>query len=520
MVRIPKTLSEQIDIEATLGLILKNAIKALGGTAGMIAAWSESDRRFVSSVSCGLDAGALSLLNPLLDEMAPDLANSRESFNLLSVLCPGLELPSSDIGLRQNPIIALPLRVGRRSLGLIYILRSAEVAAFSRIDQPVLSAFAEQAAVAIQNANAAHILAAEKQRIESVLENSAEGIMSIDSRCRILGFNTAMEQLTGYTREEVLGKECFRLLNFSDREKRAICRERCPILHNSLPGSLKVEQEGIILTKDKRPVDVSMVYSIVRSPRGRPINAVVNIHDISKARENENFREAILSMLGHELQTPLAIIKGYTDTLSRSDGNWDAETLRQGFKVIEEESDRLSEVMNKLLLASRLSTGTLKLNMEPVQLPALVQKVVRRLSKFTTIHTFEVQFPADFPAVKAEPQLLEQVLTNLIENAIKYSPKGGRVTISGKSDGRQITLGVVDQGMGIPKDELSNLFKKFQRGHGDQSGRIQGTGLGLYICKSIIEAHGGRLTASSQVGKGSEFNFSLPLGEVPDAGGP
>jgi PAS domain S-box-containing protein len=517
MVKIPKTLPEQIDVEATLELILKNAIKALGGTAGMIAAWSEAERHFVSSVSCGLATSAVSILNPLLEEMAPDLAHSRESYNLLSVLCPGLDLPFSDIGIRQNPIIALPLKVGRQSVGLIYVLRSAEAASFSRIDRPVLSAFAEQAAVAIQNANAAQLLAAEKERIESVLENSADGIMSIDSRCRILGFNAAMERLTGYDREEVLGKECFRILNFSDREQKALCPEKCPILKNSTPGSSKVEQEGVILTRDKRPVDVSMVYSIVRSPRGRPINAVVNVHDISKARENENFREAVLSMLGHELQTPLAIIKGYTDTLSRADGQWDGETLRQGLKVIEEESDRLSEVMNKLLLASRLSTGSLRLNMEPVQLPSLVQKVVRRLSNFTSIHTFNIQFPQHFPAVKAEPQLMEQVLTNLIENAIKYSPKGGRISITGKREGNLITVGVADQGMGIPKDEMAQLFQKFQRGHRDQTRKIQGTGLGLFICKSIIEAHGGRMTVSSQVGKGSEFSFSLPVEEDPNA---
>jgi PAS domain S-box-containing protein len=517
MVKIPKTSFEQIDIEATLELILKNAIKALGGTAGVIAAWSEADRHFISNVSCGLNSSALLLLNPLLDETAPDLANSRESFNLLSVLCPDLELPFSEIGIRQNPIIALPLRIGRRSVGLIYVLRSTEAAAFSRIDQPVLSAFAEQAAVAIQNANAAHLLAAEKQRIESVLENSAEGIMSVDSRCRILGFNAAMERLTGYAREEVLGKECFRILNFTDREKGVPCLEGCSILKNSASGSPKVEQEGVILTKDKRPVDVSMVYSIVRSARGRPINAVVNIHDISKARENENFREAVLSMLGHELQTPLAIIKGYTDTLARADGKWDSETLRQGLKVIEEESDRLSDVMNKLLLASRLSTGSLKLNMEPVQLESLVQKVVRRLSNFTSVHTFEVLFPLDFPAVKVEPQLMEQVLTNLIENAIKYSPKGGRISISGKKEREQIKVAVADQGMGIPKDEMTQLFQKFQRGHRDQSQKIQGTGLGLYICKSIIEAHGGELTVSSQLGRGSEFTFSLPVKEVTNA---
>lgn len=513
MVKIPKTSSEQIDIEATLQLILKNAVKALGGCAGLIAVWNESDHHLVANVSCGLNTSTLSILSPLLDEIAPDLANSRKSFNLLSELCPELDLPLSDIGLRQNPIIVLPLKIGRQSMGLIYVLRSIEATVFSPIDQPALAAFAEQAAIALQNANMAHLLAEEKQRIESVLENSAEGIMSIDSRCRILGFNAAMEQMTGYSKDEVIGKECFRMLNFTDREKKSLCDVQCPILMNSSPNKPVVEQEGMILTKDRRPVNVAMVYSIVRSPEGKPINAVVNIRDISKAREMENFRETILSMLGHELQTPLSIIKGYTDTLSRSEGKWDEETVRQGLKVIEEESDRLSQVMSKLLLASRLSTRTLKLNTEPVQLSALVNKVVRRQSNFTSIHKFVIDFAPDFPTVKVEPQLMEEVLTNLIENAIKYSPKGGKVSISGKKEEHLVKVAVSDQGMGIPIDDMGHLFEKFQRGKKSQSQRIHGTGLGLYIIKSIVEAHGGKLEVSSEVGKGSSFSFILPLEE-------
>jgi len=511
MVKIPKISSEQIDIEATLQLILKNAVKALGSCGGVIAVRSEPEKHLVSNASCGLSSSTLTILNRLLDEIAPDLENSRESFSLLSELCPGLEWSLSDTDLRPDPIIALPLKIGRQSIGIIYLLRTVEGSAFSLVDQPVLAAFAEQAAIAIQNANMAHLLTEEKQRIESVLENSAEGIMSIDSKCRILGFNAAMERMTGYTKDEVIGRQCLQVLKFTDRGKKNLCDVQCPILMNSSPNKPVVEQEGMILTKDKRPVDVAMIYSIVRSRQGKPINAVVNIRDISKAREMENFRETILSMLGHELQTPLSIIKGYTDTLSRVEGKWDENTVREGLKVIEEESDRLSQVMSKLLLASRLSTRTLTLNTEPVQLAALVQKVVRRQSKFSAIHTFAVDFPPDFPMVKVEPQLMEEVLTNLIENAIKYSPKGGKVSISGNKEEHQVKIAVSDQGMGIPIGDMEHLFEKFQRGKKGQSQRIQGTGLGLYICKSIIEAHGGKLEVSSQIGKGSTFIFTLPV---------
>ncbi len=511
MVRIPRTTLEQIDLEATLQLILKNAVKALGGSAGVVAIWDEAEHRFVPSASCGMDPDALEQLQPLLAEAAPDLASSRESYDLLSELWPDQELPLSETGIRQNPIIALPLKIGEKSIGLIYVLRPINSKAFSKIDQPVLAAFAEQAAIAVQNAKLAYLLSEEKQRIEAVLENSAEGIMSIDSQCRILGFNSAMEKLTEYSRDEVISKECFRILNFEDAEHKNLCSQQCPMLMRFSEYQPIFEQEGKIRTRSGRTVDVAMMYSIVRSPEGQPINAVVNVRDISRMRENENLRETILAMLGHELQTPLAIIKGYTSTLSRADGRWDVTTIRQSLQAIEEESDRLSKVMNQLLLASRLSAGVFKLEKEPVRMSSMVQKVVRRMRRLTQIHNFEIKFGSRFPLVTVEPQLIEQVLSNLIENAIKYSPQGGKVTISGRKTGNEVRVSVADEGIGISSIEMEHLFEKFHRADKGQAQKIEGVGLGLYICKSIIEAHGGTMEAHSQAGKGSEFIFTLPL---------
>lgn len=510
---IPRTAAEQIDLEATLRLILKNAISALGGSAGVVATWDEAEHRFITSASYGLDAKALAQLEPILAEAAPDLAGSKESFDLLSELRPDSALPATDKGERQNPIIAMPLQIGGSWVGLIYILRPLTAAAFSKLDQPLLAAFAEQAAVAVQNAKLAHLLAEEKQRIESILENSAEGIMSIDSRRQLSGFNAAMQRLTGYSREEVLGKECFSVLDLRDVEGRSLCQTRCPMLMNSREGGAIFERQGKIRTKDGQEVDVAMVYSIVRSPEGKPINAVVNVRDISRLREIENLRETLLSMLGHELQTPLSIIKGYASTLSRSEGQWNKKTLRQGLRVIEEESDRLSKIMTKLILASRISAGAAALEREPLHFPSLASKVVRRCQGMTNIHTFEVNFAPDFPSVLADPELMEEVLTNLVENAVKYSPEGGRIAISGRREDNQIRITVDDEGIGIPLRELGRVFERFQRVDAEPTRKVQGVGLGLYICKSVVEAHGGRIEASSQPGRGSSFSFVLPLAE-------
>ncbi|MFC1970529.1 ATP-binding protein, partial [Chloroflexota bacterium] len=330
---------------------------------------------------------------------------------------------------------------------------------------------------------------------------------------RITSFNRAMEKLTGYDKEEVLGKECFRVLALRDWENDNLCYKQCPMLVSSKEGGVVFEQEGKIQSKDGQIIDVVMAYSIIRSPEGKPINAVVNVRDISKLREIEQLREVLLSMLGHELQTPLSIIKGYSSTLAREEGKWDKRTLRQGLKVIEEESDRLSHVMNKLLLASRVSAGAFTLKKEPVQLSSLASKVVRRLQTVTSIHTFEVNFEHDFPSVVAEPDLMEQVLVNLVDNAIKYSTRGGRITISGRREGKQVKVIIADEGIGIPMAKQEEIFGRFHQVDNGATRKSRGVGLGLYICKSIIEAHGGSMGFTSRFRKGSQFSFTLPLEE-------
>jgi len=514
VVEIPKTTVEEIDLKATLEFILRNAVKALRGSSGVIATWNEAERRFVVDVSCSMDANSLAQLESILTEIAPDLAGSKVSFNLLSELLPSAALPLSNGGVRQDPIIALPLQIRGRWMGLIYILRPLSSLPFSKADQPILAAFAEQAAVAVQNAKLAYFLAREKQRIESILESSADGIISIDSQRRITGFNLAMEKLTGYSRSEVLGKECHRILDFRTRDNRSLCRTQCPMLASSEKTASAQEHQGIIRGKGGRELDVAMKYSILHSMEGKPMNAVVNVRDLSSFRELETLRETFLSMLGHELQTPLSIIKGYASTLARSGDMWGQETLRQGLKVIEDESDRLNAVVSRLLLASRMTVGATVLEKELVNLAHLASKVVRRFQTITDIHKFVVDFEPAFPAVPAEPQLIEEVISNLVDNAVKYSPEGGSVTISGRRSDGQVKVTVTDQGIGISDEEREHIFERFYRVDGTLTRKFKGVGLGLYICKSIIEAHGGTIEVDSEVGKGSQFTFTLPVEQI------
>jgi signal transduction histidine kinase len=192
--------------------------------------------------------------------------------------------------------------------------------------------------------------------------------------------------------------------------------------------------------------------------------------------------------------------------------------LRQGLQVIEEECDRLSKLMNGLLLASRIEAGALHLQKEPVLLPSLARKVVRKLQTVTSSHTFEIDFEPDFPAVLADTDHIEQVLTNLIDNAIKYSPEGGKIAIAGRVQDDSVAITVADEGIGIPRREVGHIFERFHRVDSNLVQKVPGVGLGLYICKYIVEAHGGRIWAVSELGKGSQVSFALPLEQGAEEG--
>ena len=546
-------------LQPELASILRNAVRALGGSAAVVATWDDAVRRFVVTGAYGLDGPQIGRIRPLLNEAIPDLALSREQYTLLSALFPQSALPLSSAGEMQNPVMAVPLHTGDENVGLIFVLRSSDAANFSRLDPPVLAAFAEQAAIAVQSARLAHLLTQEKQRVESILEGSADGIYTVDAARRIVSVNTAMERLLGRPREELAGLPCAVALNWRDREGRPLCPGRCPMLHHHhSTGAMAAagaadnvtELAATARSRSGQRTEVALLYSVVRSPEQAPLNAVVNVRDATRQRETEDMRSAFLSMLGHQLQTPLAIIKGYTSTLGRPDASWDAATLRPIVAAIEEEADHMSQLMNRLLLVSRLETGALALHREPVQLAALAAKVAGRMQPGAARHDFTLDIPEDLPTVAGDPELLEEVVVNLVDNAVKYSPGGGPVKITGGvtisggvsvsggvsgaaaghnsaagGDGgaaTAVTLSVSDAGVGVPRWETRRIFERFHRAQNAVAAGPRGLGLGLYICDAVMKAHGGSIGVAGAAGGGSAFTLTFPImpaaGDAPGGG--
>lgn len=227
----------------------------------------------------------------------------------------------------------------------------------------------------------------------------------------------------------------------------------------------------------------------------------------------EDQRSLFISVISHELQTPIAIIKGYASTLSRPDAHFDREVIQSRLVAIDEEADRLNKLVQNLLYASRIQAGALRIEIVPIDLAPLLQSVVRRMQARAPSAHFVLNLPPYLPPVMADWERIEEVVTNLCENAIKYSPRDQQVTISATATGEEVITSVADTGMGISPRDQEKIFGRFQRLGNPLAQTVPGAGLGLYICRSIVEAHGGRIWVESALHHGSTFSFSLPREE-------
>jgi signal transduction histidine kinase len=238
---------------------------------------------------------------------------------------------------------------------------------------------------------------------------------------------------------------------------------------------------------------------------------VATIHDITHFRQAEEIKSTFISVISHELKTPVALIKGYVGTLRRQDVNWDRSIIEDSLAVIEEEADRLTGLIENLLDASRMEAGALKLNQSEVALDDLARRITQRFQSQTSKHTFHVDFPDNFPVVLADEDRISQVFSNLISNAIKYSPDGGEINVISQVRQEQVIVCVSDQGPGISPGDVPYIFERFYRSE-DATKTTKGAGLGLYLSRSVIEAHGGRIWIDTRPGGGARICFSLPRG--------
>jgi two-component system phosphate regulon sensor histidine kinase PhoR len=244
----------------------------------------------------------------------------------------------------------------------------------------------------------------------------------------------------------------------------------------------------------------------VRTPSGP--GRIFTLRDITRESEAERMRTALVSTVSHELRSPLTAIKGYVDSLLDG-GPWDEETQREFLQIIAASADKLAALVDNLLDAAKLEAGVLRMEMEPVRVERIAQQVLEHRRRLVPDHALRLEVQPNLPLAEADPVRVEQVLANLVDNAIKYSPDGGAVTVRIQG-GDDITVRVSDQGIGITPEDAERLFERFFRVENGLARSTKGVGLGLYICKSLVEGHSGRIWVESEPGKGSTFAFTLP----------
>lgn len=227
-------------------------------------------------------------------------------------------------------------------------------------------------------------------------------------------------------------------------------------------------------------------------------------------KEANRLKDELISTLAHEMRTPLTSIKGYTTALLMEDVNFSPSTQHEFLQIIDEECDVLQNLIHDLLESSMIDAGLLKLEPQPVLLPRLARELIAERAHQARNHQFVIDFADDFPIIDADPQRIAQVLRNLIDNAIKYSPDGGLIVVRGENHDHEVIVSVSDQGVGIAPEHLNRLFEKYFRIESGLVRHMVGSGLGLPIAHTIVQSHNGRIWAESQPGAGTTFFFALP----------
>lgn len=411
-----------------------------------------------------------------------------------------------------NVVGAFPLVAREAALGVLCVAKQSPDGLEDGWDE-MLERIAAGLAIAIKNAQLFEDLRHSEERYRILAEHVPAAIFRYRLRptrcCEYMSPNVVA--LTGYTPEEFYSDPEL-LANVAHVDDRAVIhamrlapetfREPVTIRAVRKNGSetwLDVHVEPIYDLSSK----IIAVQGIVRSANKLP-----------EEQEADLLKSEFIGLISHELKAPLAAIKGIASMAldSRGHSSLNVSDMKEFFEIIARQTDRLVELANNLTDMSRIEGGSLTIYPEPTMLASLLKDVNEVFVRVHNSHQLEINVPDDLPNVNADPRRTIQVLTNLLDNASKYSPPDTTITIAAECDAREVTVHVTDQGRGIAPEKLPAIFNKFSKVHDDDIHRLSGTGLGLSICKGIVEAHGGRIWASSApTGKGSTFSFTLPV---------
>ncbi|WP_273039139.1 two-component system histidine kinase PnpS [Tepidanaerobacter syntrophicus] len=338
----------------------------------------------------------------------------------------------------------------------------------------------------------------ETDKTRAVLASMAEGLIAVDQNCHVVMMNFAAEKLFKIRQEETLGKHLLEVLR--NRE-----------LHDLINEVLKTRKgstrEIKINTYDERIFWIN----VVPIDKENNLDAVAVMRDITELKRLEKMKSDFVSNVSHELKTPLTSISGFAETLL--DGAYKSEeNCRYFLRIIKQETDRMTRLINELLYLSRIEKPDFSIPKRPVNIASVVNKAVKLLQKNIDDkgHLLNLRLPENLGPVTGDEDSVLEIIINLLDNAIKYTPEGGNITVEIEDESDFISISVADNGIGIAGDELERIFGRFYRVQGPGITSASGTGLGLAVVKHLVESLNGKISVESQLGKGSTFKVSLP----------
>jgi two-component system phosphate regulon sensor histidine kinase PhoR len=441
---------------------------------------------------------------------------------------------ADDAALHEPPadhvrsFMANPLFSKNKPIGLLGLADDGENM-FNEEHLRFFSVIADYAAVALDNVRlrederrlwAAAML--EHQRLELIIASMAEGLIIVDEVGRITHLNPVARSLLALATPDA--REWQSLAHFSGQSDAAWVGTMGAILSASLAGKVVMNHELLVgTTVDGAPLTLSISSAPCRDASGRLLGAVAVLNDITHTREIDKLKDEFVSVVSHELRTPLTSIKGYTQHLLRRMER-QAQALAgdtgalspmatyeyRSLSIIQSQAEHLERLVNDLLDLSHLQRGRLPLHPAPFKLSEILDEVVRWAQVSTEQHEIQLEIHADDTTVVGDRARIMQVAGNILDNALKYSPDGGVVRVQLDANPLEFSVSVTDQGMGVNPDAQQHIFDRFYRVNNLMSRQYSGIGLGLYVARAIIEAHGGRIWVESQEGQGSTFSFTLP----------
>jgi two-component system, OmpR family, phosphate regulon sensor histidine kinase PhoR len=351
------------------------------------------------------------------------------------------------------------------------------------------------------------LLSGERNRSSAILRSMVEGVAVIDAQERLVFSNRAFSEILNIDSKSSEGRPLIEVVRNS---------ELTGLIRKALDGEEGLQSDivtGIVL-QQSFSVTAAPVKALepTAGPAQKPSGAVVVLHDVTELRRLERVRQDFVANVSHEFKTPLTAIQGFAETLLGG-ALEDPKNNRRFLEIMRDHANRLARLTDDLLKLARIEAGKLELEFSPVGVIEFIERCAETaLMKASRKEiTLDIEIPPGLPAVRGDASLLRDVLQNLVDNAIQYTPAGGRIRVSARVNSKEMVIEVADTGIGIPLVDQERIFERFYRVDAARSREAGGTGLGLSIAKHIIDAHDGRLWVESTVGEGSRFSFSIPL---------